>query len=61
MTMTDTAGQPGSTMQTIPTDECYRLLATHDPEEAMFMADRIALLRDGVLEQLGSPLHCRAP
>ncbi|MGR4001369.1 MAG: ABC transporter ATP-binding protein, partial [Alphaproteobacteria bacterium] len=31
------------------------LLVTHDPEEAMFMADRIALMREGRLEQIGSP------
>jgi len=28
--MTSTAGQPEATMHTIPTDECYRLLATHE-------------------------------
>ncbi|MFV3128608.1 ABC transporter ATP-binding protein [Niveispirillum sp. KHB5.9] len=31
------------------------MIVTHDPEEAMFLADRIALLRDGHLVQLGSP------
>ncbi len=36
------------------------LMVTHDPEEAMFMADRIALMRDGRIEQLGRPvdLYC---
>lgn len=31
------------------------LLVTHDPEEAMFMADRILLMRDGKLVQAGTP------
>ncbi|WP_292905624.1 ABC transporter ATP-binding protein [Niveispirillum sp.] len=31
------------------------MIVTHDPEEAMFLADRIALLRDGKLVQVGSP------
>ena len=31
------------------------LMVTHDPEEAMFMADRIAIMREGRLEQLGTP------
>lgn len=31
------------------------LIVTHDPEEAMFMADRIALMRAGRLVQLGPP------
>ncbi|WP_376090218.1 ABC transporter ATP-binding protein [Roseomonas sp. CCTCC AB2023176] len=31
------------------------LLVTHDAEEAMFMADRIALLREGRIEQVGTP------
>ncbi len=36
------------------------LLVTHDPEEAMFMADRIALMRDGRIVQMGRPidLYC---
>lgn len=36
------------------------LLVTHDPEEAMFMADRIALMRDGRILQIGTPyeLYC---
>ncbi len=31
------------------------LMVTHDPEEAMFMADRIAAMRDGRILQLGPP------
>lgn len=31
------------------------LYVTHDQEEAMVMSDRIAILRDGVLEQVGPP------
>lgn len=31
------------------------VLVTHDPEEAMFMADRIALMRDGRIIQDGPP------
>jgi iron(III) transport system ATP-binding protein len=31
------------------------MLVTHDPEEAMFMADRIYLMRQGRVEQQGQP------
>ncbi len=31
------------------------LMVTHDPEEAMFMADKVALMRAGRLVQLGRP------
>ncbi len=31
------------------------LFVTHDQEEAMFMGDRVAVLREGRLEQIGSP------
>lgn len=36
------------------------LLVTHDPEEAMFMADRIVLMRQGRVVQVGTPrqLYC---
>ena len=33
------------------------LMVTHDPEEAMFMADRIALMRAGRIVQLGTPAN----
>src|SRR5256885_4276210 len=31
------------------------VFVTHDQDEAMALSDRIALLRDGLLEQLGTP------
>ncbi len=31
------------------------MLVTHDPQEAMWLADRIALMREGKLVQLGAP------
>jgi putrescine transport system ATP-binding protein len=31
------------------------MLVTHDPEEAMVMADRVVLMRDGIIVQAGSP------
>ncbi len=33
------------------------LLVTHEPEEAMRMADRIALMRDGAIVQQGAPYN----
>lgn len=37
------------------------LIVTHDPEEAMYVSDTIAVMRDGVIEQVGAPsdLYCR--
>ena len=32
------------------------LLVTHDPEEAMFMSDKIGVLNNGFVEQFGSPM-----
>jgi iron(III) transport system ATP-binding protein len=38
------------------------LLVTHDPEEAMALSDRIALMRQGQIEQVGTPTALyRAP
>nr|WP_324257110.1 ABC transporter ATP-binding protein [Cellvibrio fontiphilus] len=31
------------------------IMVTHDPEEAMFMADRIALMQEGKVLQIGTP------
>jgi iron(III) transport system ATP-binding protein len=33
------------------------VIVTHDPEEAMYMADRIALMNAGRIEQIGSPVE----
>jgi iron(III) transport system ATP-binding protein len=37
--------------------EAATLMVTHDPEEAMFMADRIAVMQDGRLAQVGTPME----
>ena len=34
------------------------VLVTHDQEEAMEVADQIAIIRDGHLEQVGTPAEC---
>ena len=34
------------------------IYVTHDQTEAMTMGDRIAILNDGVLQQVGTPLEC---
>lgn len=31
---------------------------THDPEEAFAMADRLLIMRDGRIDQIGTPEHC---
>ena len=36
------------------------IYVTHDQVEAMTMADQIVVLRDGVVEQVGSPIELYA-
>src|SRR5579871_5484523 len=38
--------------------EVTTVLVTHDQEEAMELADEIAVIKDGRLEQVGSPAEC---
>src|SRR3546814_9891180 len=45
------------TMHLLKQSGTATLLVTHDPEEAMFMADRIAVMRDGRIEQVGAPVE----
>jgi iron(III) transport system ATP-binding protein len=45
------------TLHALKASGAATLLVTHDPEEAMFMADRIALLRRGRIEQIGRPVQ----
>jgi iron(III) transport system ATP-binding protein len=42
-------------LQLLKADGVTTVVVTHDPEEAMFMADRIAVMRDGRIEQVGAP------
>jgi iron(III) transport system ATP-binding protein len=50
-----------ATLHVLKNSGAASLLVTHDPDEAMFMADRIAVMRDGRIVQLGQPveLYCR--
>jgi len=43
------------TLHVLQTAGIPALIVTHDAEEAMFMADRIALMRQGRIVQLGTP------
>ncbi|WP_135469792.1 ABC transporter ATP-binding protein [Crenalkalicoccus roseus] len=43
------------TLHVLQTAGIPALIVTHDAEEAMFMADRIALMREGRLVQVGTP------
>lgn len=49
------------TLHLLKSAEAGTLLVTHDPEEAMFMADRIALMKDGRILQMDRPvdLYCQ--
>jgi iron(III) transport system ATP-binding protein len=43
------------TLHVLKSSRVSTLMVTHDPEEAMFMADRIAVMRGGNIVQMGSP------
>ena len=43
------------TLHLLKSSGAATLMVTHDPEEAMFMADRIAVMRSGGIVQLGRP------
>ncbi len=43
------------TLHVLQTAGIPAMIVTHDAEEAMFMADRIALMREGRVVQLGTP------
>lgn len=43
------------TLHVLKNNNITAIMVTHDPEEAMFMADRIALMRNGVIIQQGTP------
>ncbi|CAA7613989.1 Fe(3+) ions import ATP-binding protein FbpC [Magnetospirillum sp. LM-5] len=43
------------TLHVLKSSGVSTLMVTHDPEEAMFMADSIALMKDGRVVQMGTP------
>ncbi len=45
------------TLDLLKAEETAVLLVTHEPEEAMRMADEIALMRDGQIVQIGAPYN----
>ncbi|MEM7171400.1 MAG: ABC transporter ATP-binding protein [Pseudomonadota bacterium] len=49
------------TLKVLKQSGAAAMMVTHDPEEAMFMADRIALMRGGKIIQMGEPttLYCQ--
>ena len=46
-----------TTLEVLKEEGTAVLLVTHEPEEALRMADEIALMRDGVIVQRGSPYN----
>jgi iron(III) transport system ATP-binding protein len=46
-----------TTLEVLKDEGAAVLLVTHEPEEALRMADEIALMRDGVIVQRGSPYN----
>lgn len=46
-----------STLEVLKSEGSAVLLVTHEPEEAMRMADEIALMRDGKIVQQGAPYN----
>ena len=44
------------TLHVLKRNGAATMLVTHDPEEAMFLADRIALMRAGRIVQIGNPV-----
>ncbi len=46
-----------ATLELLKTEGTAVLLVTHDPEEAMRMADMIALMRGGQIVQMGAPFN----
>lgn len=44
------------TLHVLKASSTATLMVTHDPEEAMFMADRIAVMREGAIMQVGRPM-----
>jgi len=45
------------TLRVLKAEGTAVLLVTHEPDEALRMADRIALMRDGCIVQVGAPYH----
>ncbi len=45
------------TLHVLKHSDAATLMVTHDPEEAMFMADRLAVMREARIEQAGRPVE----